>query len=158
MIKTISINKTVLKKTWNTKYIGKTHSTELCSWSWNMLCVCDPQLPPHLMDELLLVCTVFLLEVYSMWLPPHTHTVLKQHVQRAREGWPKGAGVSSQHSAPFGIGGRTNLFIINNSRAPPVPGTCAVLSSCVSREPLCHRKSVPSVCPITFSSESTGVL
>lgn len=75
MIKTISINKTVLKKTWNTKYIGKTHSTELCSWSWNMLCVCDTQLPPHLMDELLLVCTVFLLEVYSMWLPPpHSET------------------------------------------------------------------------------------
>ena len=40
----------------------------------------------------------------------------------------------------FGVGGRTNPFIRKSSRALPVPGTCAVLSSCVSRDPFCYRE------------------
>ena len=155
MIKARSVNKNSVYKCELSRTIEKNHGIELCSWSQNMLlCVSGtPQLLPHLTEELL-VCTVFLLQVYSTWLSPCTETTCTRGKRMLSKGsWN-----------PFG----TFDSFLALEEGPilllwRVAGLSLFLEHVLCWAAVCPRtpsvtESMPSVCPITFFPENSGEL
>lgn len=116
------------------------HGPALCSWSQNVsLCVwgCTAASTPRAGTAGM--HAAFLLEGLSI---PHIFFQYWNSRYRGKRGLTKGNWNEFRtFDSFFGIRGRTNHFIIKNSRALPVPGTYAVLSSCESKEPFVTEKT-----------------